>query len=234
MNKQPLILDDDQVLMFARPKRFSLIIFDLDGTLVDSRVDIVSSINHMLGGLDLEKKSFEEITSYIGFGVEKLVSDVLGPRHRNKWKRGLRIFNRYYMAHLYDNTILYPGVRNILKYLDRHKINIALLSNRQRGSTMALLRYFKIDKYFDTVLGGDNNDCMKPSACPVLNVLKTLKSEPDAALIVGDSYLDVQSGKRSGIASCGVTYGIGKARDIKRFRPDYIIDNILELKRIVQ
>lgn len=214
-------------------RRIETVIFDLDGTLIDSRVDIVSGINHMLGRLGMQKKSFEEITGLIGFGVERIVRDALGRSGRDKVKRGLGIFKRYYSRHLFDNTILYPAVRDTLKYIRAKRKRIALLTNRPKASTLAILKYFGISAYFDLVKGGDDQFCMKPGPCPVLNVIKTLGSESSSALMVGDSYIDIEAGKRAGILTCGATYGIGKLSDIKRVRPNYMINGIVEIKKIV-
>ena len=132
----------------------------------------------------------------------------------------------------FDNTAMYPGVTDVLEYFkDKKKI---IISNKSKEFIELSLKRFKIEKYFVRVSGGDDDNCRKPSPCPIIKVMGEFKVKPREAIIVGDSFLDIQTGINSGILTCGVTYGIGKKEDILALKPDFVIDRISKLKDILQ
>jgi len=209
-----------------------LIIFDLDGTLVDSKRDIIDAVNHMLRKLDLKEKTDKEITGYIGWGVEALIEDSLGAENSKLKDEALAIFKKYYGKHATDKTILYPGVKETLGYLkDKKKV---IITNRNYEFTVSTLEAFKIREYFDHIEGGDNIKCAKPSPCPLEKVINKFGAEKKRSIMIGDMHIDILSGKKSGIITCGVTYGIGKKKDIIEAGPDYIINSMPELKEIIR
>jgi phosphoglycolate phosphatase len=208
-----------------------LIIFDLDGTLVDSRTDIANAVNFTLRKLGLKEKSVAEISSYIGMGVEDLIWKSLGDEQDKLHKKALSVFEEYYRVHSTDNSVLYPGVKEILEYFQEKKK--AVITNRNYEFAEVALKAFGINGYFVDILSGDDAGCMKPSPCPLDKCIDKLDVDKERAIIVGDMYIDILAGRRAGIITCAVTYGIGKKDDIVKAKPDYIIDNILQLKDIV-
>lgn len=214
----------------GKGKRVDGIIFDLDGTLIDSRLDIVNSVNFTLQKLGLPERSPELITSYIGLGRDFLVRGALGGKNLDRFEEALSIFAGYHSGHELDNTALYSGVKEILDlYKNKKKV---VISNRDTVSAVQILKRLGVLQYFEKIFGGDDLLCMKPSACPVLKIINELAIPKDSTIMVGDMAIDIESGREAGVITCGVTYGIGKSEDIIKAGPDYIIDSILELKDI--
>lgn len=213
-------------------KKIDLLIFDLDGTLIDSQRDIIVSVQEMLKGLGLPEKSYDTVKSYIGLGIDRLIMGALGEENSAKLNEGMGIFEDYYGKHMFDTTALYLGVKETLEHFKDKKM--AVITNKQRRTTLAALRRFRIAKYFSEVLGGDDVICRKPDACPIDKVLAKLKVTRGRAVIIGDSEFDILAGKNSGIVTCAVTYGIGRRENISAARPDYIIDDIRRLKDIIE
>ncbi len=196
-------------------KQIDLIIFDLDGTLVDSQKDIIKAVNFSLKTLGLKEKTDSEISAFIGTGVEDLIRKSLGAR-AGLFKEALEIFTQHYSKHFTDNTILYPNVKEILEHFKNKKM--AVVTNKNKHSTVRTLEAFKINGYFGDVLGGDDVDCRKPSSCPLDLVIQKHKAKKESTLIVGDMAIDILAGKKAGIATCAVTYGIGKKEDIIKLK----------------
>ncbi|MDD5503888.1 MAG: HAD-IA family hydrolase [Candidatus Omnitrophica bacterium] len=209
-----------------------MIIFDLDGTLVDSRQDIVEAVNHMLVRLGLKEKSFDEVISCVGNGINELIRACLGKDFASLKDRAFEIYRQYYQKHPADNAYLYPGVLEMLDFFcNKEK---AVVTNRNHNSSLLILRKLGIERYFNNIIGDDNTSCLKPSRCQFDRLFKkTSVNDKRRVLMVGDMDIDVLAGKASGIKTCAVTYGIGKRDDIERSAPDFIIDDILQLKEIV-
>lgn len=205
------------------------LIFDLDGTLIDSKNDIVESVNFTLKQLGLSRKNPEEIISFIGTGVEDLIEKSIGPGS-HLLGRAILIFEDFFKENSLAKTKLYPGAKKILEYFKRKRIYVA--TNRKKDVALAALENCGISKYFSDVVGSDDSSCVKPSGCPLNKILKS-NSDKKKSMIIGDMDLDVLSGKEAGILTCAAAYGIGKKEDILKAKPDYIIENLLELKDIV-
>ncbi len=208
------------------------VIFDLDGTLIDSLKDIIGSMNYTLRKLGLEEKTPEVIRGYIGLGRGKFISDALGHKATPEMvDKTNEIFGKYYAEHMLDTTRLFPGVLEVLEYLKDK--TLMMVTNKNRDITLQTLEHFKIDKYFYKVIGGDDANCRKPAACPIKNLIREVKAPESEAIMVGDSGIDVKSGKLAGILTCGLTCGIGRKEDIEKAGPDYMLDDIRKLKEII-
>lgn len=216
----------------AEKSKVALIIFDLDGTLVDSKKDIVNAVNFTLKRIGLKVKPSPEIASYIGTGVEDLIRKSLGEDSGRIFKEALGIFIRYIKEHALDYTVLYPNVKDILEHF-RYKKK-AIVTNRRYDIAEVVVKGLGIFGYFDGIMGGDAISCMKPSSCPLDMVIEKLGvSDRKKIIMVGDMAIDVLTGKNAGVNTCAVTYGIGKREDIIKAKPDYIIDDIAELKDVI-
>lgn len=209
-----------------------VIFFDVDGTLVDSREDIASAINYTLTRLGLREKPLDEIASYIGTGVKDLVEKSIGMDNISLADDALKIFSDYYVERSHDKSYLYPHVKEVLDYFRKKRKYI--LTNRYSKFADRTLAGLGIRNYFLSIIGGDDENCLKPSRCVLDSVLPKLKIDKDRALIVGDMAIDVMTGRNSGIKTCWVTYGLGKAEEIRPLKPDYIIDDIAELKKLIK
>lgn len=212
-------------------KAFDLIIFDQDGTLVDSRLDITNSVNHAIGVLCLPLLDITTITGYVGEGITRLIERALGTR-KELLDNARSLFLEYYESHLTDNTYLYPDVVEVLNYFRKKKK--AVISNKLEYLTKDILDDLGVLHYFDIVLGGDSADRKKPFPDPIIKVIDSLGIEKTRALIVGDSPTDIEAGKSAGVFTCAVTYGYRERDIILKAKPDFVIDTLIELKEIIE
>ena len=208
-----------------------LLLFDVDGTLVDSRNDIANAMNFALRAVGVPEKRHEEIVSYIGTGVIDLVRRSLGAGYSDLAEQAIEIFSGYYLEHSADTSKLYPHVKETLEYF-KDKIKF-ILTNRYAKFADATLTQLGIRKYFENIIGGDDENCMKPSPCILEKVFSGTGINRDKIMIVGDMSIDINTGKSAGTRTCWVTYGLGKIGDVEALKPDYIIDDIKELKDII-
>ena len=209
-----------------------LMIFDLDGTLIDSRYDIINAVNYMLKALGLKEKTFDEIVSYIGTGVRDLVAMSIGKADTGFFDKAFKIFRDYYRGHSVDQTRPYPGVIDILEHF-KDKIKV-IITNRDRDFARLTLSLLDLEKYFMDILGGDDQACAKPMACPVNNITAKFGIDRSRILMIGDMDIDIAAGKSAGVFTCGVIYGIGREEDVIKAGPDFIIKELSELKKIAR
>lgn len=207
-----------------------LLIFDLDGTLVDSRIDITDAINYAVKDYGLGPYSVDEITSLIGRGITKLIEDLLKSRPEIPVKDVIDKFLHYYERHLVDNTRPYPHVREVLEELRDYKK--AVISNKREYLSKKTLEGLDLIKYFDIVLGSDRTPEKKPSPMPVFIALERLNVLPNEAVMIGDSDLDIKAGKAAGTLTIAVSYGY-RPKDIL-LEADFIIDDIKELTDLLR
>ncbi|HLB05489.1 MAG TPA: HAD-IA family hydrolase [Thermodesulfobacteriota bacterium] len=207
-----------------------LIIFDLDGTLVNSIADITNSLNYATEPYGFAPKTPEEVAALVGEGITKVIERVLGDERLLLRDEVVRRFLEFYSEHIIDNTSLYPGVRETLNRLNGFKK--AIISNKREALSIKVLEGLDLLRFFDLVIGSDSTSEKKPSPVPVLHVLSTLGLGPEDAIMVGDSELDIEAGKRAGVKTVGVTYGYRKRIFLKD--ADFIINEFEDLLSIVQ
>jgi phosphoglycolate phosphatase len=203
------------------------LIFDLDGTLIDSKRDLILSVNAMLHEMGRDELSEEQISGYIGRGAPLLVSQALGgcPTEA-ECARGLEFFLRYYETHKMDNTRLYPGVAEALYRLSH--IPMAVLTNKPVRVSVRILEALGLGKKFRVVYGGNSFETKKPDPLGVNTILHELAAEPARAMFIGDSEIDVQTARNAGTIAVTVNYGFG-AHDRIRFPADLYLDRLTEL-----
>ena len=209
----------------------SVLIFDLDGTLVDSKKDLTASVNHIRQQFDLPHLTEEEIARFIGNGALMLIRRVLGAKAtETNVQAGLQMFLSYYRAHMLDCTALYPGVRETLDRLTDCKL--AVLTNKPVHFSCAMLDGLGIYKHFAAVYGGNSFDHKKPDPVGVFQILSDTKGNRERTWMIGDSGVDVLTGRNAGIKTCGVTYGYA-TETFKDAPPDFLIDNFSDLEALV-
>ncbi len=207
-------------------------IFDLDGTLIDSREDLVLSVNHALKTLGQAELPGDTIAGYVGDGVRNLLTSCLAHSDRQDLlDRAILLFQGHYGEHLLDHTRLYAGVMDILKWLQGKKM--AVVTNKPEGFTLRILEGLGIRCYFDPVLGGDSTPFKKPNPEPILKVLQQWKIDAGETLVVGDSPNDIVAGKKSQTLTCGLTQGFRSRKEIQDSNPDWTIDSISEIRKIL-
>jgi len=208
-----------------------LLIFDLDGTLVDSKLDLALSVNAMRTQMGLALLPTEVITSYIGHGVTSLVRRALGEQGTaERVQQGLKIFLEYYGRHLLDNTIVYPGVAEALVELQGR--NLAVLTNKPDDFSRRILTGLGIAGYFGFICGGNSFARKKPDPVGVRELMSATNVSRRQTLMIGDSDTDVLTGRNAGVWTCGVTYGFG-AHTLASAPPDFLIGDLRELPRLL-
>ncbi|HRY29115.1 MAG TPA: HAD-IA family hydrolase [Elusimicrobiota bacterium] len=206
------------------------ILFDLDGTLVDTIEDITLSLNHALARLNKPPKTPPEVARFIGDGIHELVHRALGNNGDTAaLEEGIRLFKPHYDAHCADHARLYPGVLEILNHYADKKM--AVVTNKLEEPSRRILQALKIDRFFPVLLGGDSFSERKPSPGPLLEALRRLGVPPEKSVMVGDSPGDVVSGKAAGTFTCTVSYGFRTAEELRRTRPDIFLDSLAGLRR---
>jgi len=207
-----------------------LLIFDLDGTLVDSRRDLTNAVNHVRQNYRLSALEVDTVTTYIGNGQRKLLERSLPKKLWVKIEEASHLFREYYNEHALDNTSLYPGVKEILHYFRNKKM--AVVSNKPEGFSKSILKGLRVDSYFTLILGGDTIKIRKPHPEPILQVIRRLKKETELTALIGDSPIDIEAGRQAGVLTCAVTYGFRSRELLLKSKPDFIIDDIRGLKKI--
>lgn len=204
-----------------------LLIFDLDGTLIDSRLDLVYSVNATLEHLGRAPLAHEVIESYVGNGVAALVHRALGPgAFEEQVKHAQEFFLDYYRAHMLDNTVLYPGVREALEALGGR--SMAVLTNKPVRFSEEILKGLDAARYFRFVYGGNSFSCKKPDPVGVQTLLRDVGASVNEAMMIGDSAVDVRTARNAGIWSCGVSYGLG-LESMRADPPDLMLDTLADL-----
>ncbi|MFW6181173.1 MAG: HAD family hydrolase [Spirochaetota bacterium] len=206
--------------------RFRLYIFDLDGTLLDTRRDLTTAVNEMLAALGMEPKSLEEVVGYVGDGIRRLVERSLGGDSTDL-ERAERLFRKAYEKHLVDATVPYPGVVETLQMLDRsHK---AVFTNKSDRLTARLLEELGIRHFFSVVVGGDAVKQKKPSPEGIEYILEKTGVRPEDAVMIGDHRNDILAAQNAGVRSVFVTYGFSRLENVLAHNPDHVIKSPGEL-----
>ncbi|HXQ26313.1 MAG TPA: HAD-IA family hydrolase [Candidatus Acidoferrales bacterium] len=203
------------------------LVFDLDGTLIDSKLDLALSIDATLKHMGCATISHETISGYVGNGAAALVRRALGDSVTDaQADEGLAYFLSYYRAHMLDNTVPYPGVREALERLESH--SMAVLTNKPVKFSNAILKGLGLARYFRYVYGGNSFQTKKPDPEGINVLLRDLAVAPREAMIVGDSDVDVRTARNSGTWACGVSYGLG-LEGMRAHPPDLMLDNLEDL-----
>lgn len=211
----------------SRRRGLRLLIFDLDGTLIDSQTDLALSVNATRERFGLPPLATPVIASYVGQGVAVLVRRALqGEAPEDQIESSIGFFKEYYRRHMLDHTVAYPGVLEALNAL-RGRV-LTILTNKPVKFTRGILEGLGMLQRFSFVYGGDSFDGKKPDPVGVLQLMEDTGRSPEETLIIGDSDVDVQTGKNAGIWSCGVTYGIGSS-SLAKADPDLMVDNLRDL-----
>jgi len=184
------------------------LIFDLDGTLIDSKRDLIFSVNAMLEEMGREQLHEDTISGYIGHGAPQLVGQALGNGATEaERERALKYFLAYYEDHKMDSTCAYPGVPEALEKLAAFPM--AILTNKPVRISVRILDGLGLAKYFRAVYGGNSFETKKPDPLGALTILRDLGAAPAEAMLIGDSEVDVQTARNAGTFAAAVNYGFG-------------------------
>ena len=207
------------------------ILFDLDGTLIDSVTDLANSVNHTLTQVGLPTHTREEIKNFVGDGVQKLIKRSLGQRNMDRYPEAFALFMDHYAAHCTDNTTLYQGVAKTLPLL-KQKYWLAVLTNKSVVFSRKILRSLEIDSYFKEVMGGDSLSTKKPDPAGIFHLAAKWGINPATEVImVGDHATDIEVGQRAGCRTVFVAGTIGQKRGLT---PDFVIESMVELPGLLE
>ena len=214
-------------------EQLRLLIFDLDGTLVDSRLDLANSINAMLRHYKKPELPLEVIASYIGDGAPMLVRRSLGdPDDESYVQQALEFFMLYYREHKLDNTFVYPGVKESLDSIRAGRngisIKMSVLSNKPVNPSRAIVQALGLGSYFFQVYGGNSFHTKKPDPAGVQALLQEAGARPEQTVIIGDSDIDVLTARNAGTYSVGVNYGFAPHTFVDA-APDVLVETPEEL-----
>jgi phosphoglycolate phosphatase len=207
-----------------------LLIFDLDGTLIDSKQDLANSVNATRVHMGLAPISDDIVSSWVGNGAPILIRRAMGPdAPESEVERALAYFLGYYRDHMLDNTILYPGVREGLEALHSSGLQMAVLTNKPVRFSQALIAGLGVGEHFFRVYGGNSFEQKKPHPVGI----DTLRDEAggiaaERTLMIGDSAVDVLTARNAGVVSCGVTWGL-QPESVRAERPDLLVDRMQQL-----
>ena len=207
------------------------VIFDLDGTLIDSKQDLIHSVNAMLRELGRGELPAETISGYIGHGAPQLVARALGNGSTEEQRRrALQFFLSYYEDHKMDTTSAYPGVPETLEKLAT--MPMAVLTNKPVRISVRILEAMGLSNYFQAIYGGNSFQTKKPDPLGATTILRELRAEPREALLVGDSEVDVQTARNAGTLAAAVNYGFG-VHDREAHPADIYLERFAELVTVL-
>jgi phosphoglycolate phosphatase len=201
------------------------IMFDLDGTLVDSRRDLTTAVNCMRRSFNLSPLPFDLVTSFIGNGARKLVERSLRDTDIDI-DAGLACFKAHYDQHLADETTCYPDVPDTLEQLIKHNVKCAIITNKPEAPARAVLAALAIEHYFDPIAGGDTFPYLKPDPYALARITEQWNLEPGNVLMVGDHMTDIAAAHNASIQSVYITSGYGRMGD---HTPDIQLETIAGL-----
>jgi phosphoglycolate phosphatase len=211
----------------------NLVIFDLDGTLIDSKLDLAIAVNAARGHMGLSPIDNHVVESYVGNGAPTLIRRALGPEaSEENVEHALEFFLAYYKDHKLDHTTLYPGVREALDRLRAQGVKMAVLTNKPVRVSQAILEGLGVGEHFFRVYGGNSFEQKKPDPIGISTLLAEAGVEPAGALMVGDSSIDVKTARNAGIRCCGVTYGF-QPESLAEEPPDMVVDRMEDVAGLV-
>lgn len=211
--------------------QIQLLIFDLDGTLVASERDLAESVNAARAGMGLGPLATSLIASYVGQGVNVLIRRALGEEASGaEVDQAVGLFLNHYREHMLDHTVPYRGVTEALE--DLRGRTLAVLTNKPVAFSRHLLEGLGLARHFVEVYGGNSFEQKKPDPVGVVRLMGSTGTDARCTLIVGDSDTDVLTGRRAGVWTCGVTYGLG-SHTLGSAPPDLLVDDLRELARLL-
>ncbi len=210
-----------------------LLVFDLDGTLIDSKLDLALAVNAARAAAGMVPLEHETIYSYVGNGAPVLIRKSLGAAASDEQvEESLQFFLDYYRGHMLDNTCLYPGVADALRHWTGEK-TLAVLTNKPEKFSRMILDGLGVAGSFVRVYGGNTFETKKPDPFGLRRLMDELEVPPERTLMIGDSAVDVQTARNANVRCCGVTYGL-QPETFEEYPPDLLVDRMGELVELLR
>jgi phosphoglycolate phosphatase len=215
------------------PHPLEAVLFDLDGTLIDSKKDIAAAANAARVHFGLEPLPLDTVVSYIGHGANRLLELALGETATaERLREGTDVLMAHYRDFLVVHTTVYLGVRELLDHLKKRGVRMGVVSNKPHALTPLTLQKLGLDGYFLVALGADATAHKKPHPEPLLTALKTLQASPEHSVMIGDSLVDAQAGRAAGMAVGLVAHGYTHKTELQTANADWLVDSMEELMEI--
>ena len=211
-------------------KKIKLIIFDLDGTLVNAYGAVYQSVNHAMRAMGLPPIAHRTIKRTVGWGDRHLIEQFVG---KDRLAKALAIYRRHHRDSLKHKSKLLPGTRRLLASLQQQKYKLAVASNRPTKFSQIIVKHLDIKKYFDCILCGDKVEHPKPSPDILLEILNRFSLNPPEALYVGDMTIDIQTGKRAKVKTVAVTTGSHTVGELRQEGAYRVVEKIFKIRDIV-
>lgn len=205
-------------------------IFDLDGTLLDSKEDIAIAVNYGLEKVGLKTLPTAEIVRFVGYGARKLIDDLLPECSEDLREQVLEHFRWFYTTNPVIKSILYEGVVEVLQSLKYKDKKVAVVTNKYEGISTDILRHFGVLDLVDIVVGADTTPEKKPSPVPVIYAIERLGERKEKTLMIGDSETDILAGKNAGTYTCLVLHGYGNKEIALSLGPNFVVENFREFE----
>ena len=231
---------------------YQLIVFDLDGTLIDSETDLMLSANYTLREFGFSERSEAEVRSYIGNGAIKLLERCLPEECHEKdstfalphLKSDIKIdpiyqvFMDHYLSHCHENTFIHEGVMEFLTELkdkqagDSSELKLAILTNKPLSPTQQILEHLQLDSYFFQVIGGDSFATKKPHPVGLNHIMEQAQVDPEQVLMIGDGLPDMLVAQAAGVDSVAILEGIGSEKQLLEAGPTYSIRRFQDISKL--
>lgn len=211
-------------------QRMKLIVFDLDGTLVNAYTPVYRSLNYVLKQCGLKPVGHATVKRSVGWGDRNLLGRFIPPE---QLEQALQSYRRHHKKALSSGVRLMPGAGRLLNTLKKDGYRLAVASNRSTGSSRIILKYLGIDKHFSYILCGDKLNNLKPHPEILLRILKRFAVKPGEAVYVGDMTIDIETGRRAKVKTVSVVTGSSTREDIERLRPWRVISRVDEVLKLL-
>ncbi len=212
-----------------------LVIFDLDGTLLNTIADLANSTNYALKQCRFPQHDVSEYNFFVGNGINKLFERALpeGEKTEENILSVRKEFLKHYDAHNTDFSTPYPGIPELLRELQQRGLMLAVASNKYQSATQRLIAHYFPNIHFIAILGQRESIPVKPDPTVVNEIISIAKVNRDEVLYVGDSGVDMQTTKNAKVTGVGVTWGFRPRQELEKFQPDYIVDNAEDILKLI-
>ena len=209
-----------------------LILYDLDGTLVDTEEDIARAVNYMLTQIGSRELPAEVIRAFVGRGLHELIAQTLETPDPDLVKQGVKYFEDYYLEHLTDSSLLYPGASELLDHFKDRKQ--AVFTNKPNPFATDLLVRLDVARHFMAIVAGGSGYPKKPDPAGMLALMDREGVRPEETLFIGDSVIDIETGRKAGVLTAVITHGFSEEEELRAGSPDLLVQNFTELLQVAK